>query len=205
MTKVEEQIIGAQPLRREARFEWGGMSFTVKPGVYLPAEDSFMLAEAVSKHARGRFLEIGCGCGLTTIAAAKAGCEATGVDVNPKAVENARLNAEANGVSCEFYVSNLFSRVKGRFDTIAMNPPYLPASGEDIAWAGGRTGRKLTDRFLKQFDRFLTPKGHVILLHSDLSDSGQTAIALEKLGFKVRKVAQKEFFFERLYVLLGER
>ncbi|TXI96161.1 MAG: methyltransferase domain-containing protein [Burkholderiaceae bacterium] len=47
------------------------------------------------------------------------------VDVNEKAVANARRNAEMQSIkNVEFLVSNVFKKVTGMFDVIICNPPY---------------------------------------------------------------------------------
>lgn len=50
-----------------------------------------------------RVLDIGTGCGIAAIAAARAGARVTALDIDPLAVEAARMNAELNGVdlACE--------------------------------------------------------------------------------------------------------
>jgi SAM-dependent methyltransferase len=50
----------------------------------------------------GRVVEIGCGAGNTTIWLAQQGFTAYGIDISPTAVDWARANAVAAGLSCEF-------------------------------------------------------------------------------------------------------
>ena len=52
-------------------------------------------------------LDYGCGSGILTIAALKLGaCSARGIDIDPQAVEAARLNAARNGVVARFVVAD---------------------------------------------------------------------------------------------------
>lgn len=52
-------------------------------------------------------LDYGCGSGILAIAALKLGaCSARGIDIDPQAVEAARLNAERNGVVARFVVAD---------------------------------------------------------------------------------------------------
>jgi len=54
-----------------------------------------------------RVLDYGCGSGILAIAALKLGaCSARGIDIDPQAVEAARLNAERNGVAARFVVAD---------------------------------------------------------------------------------------------------
>jgi ribosomal protein L11 methyltransferase len=47
-------------------------------------------------------LDVGCGSGILAIAAARLGLTAAGMDIDPVAVDDARRNAERNGVDVEF-------------------------------------------------------------------------------------------------------
>lgn len=75
-----------------------------------------------------RIMDLGCGCGIVGITAAKiAGEENVFMsDADPKAVEVARRNAERNGVSgVTLYISDGFRDVEASgFDLILSNPPY---------------------------------------------------------------------------------
>lgn len=75
-----------------------------------------------------RIMDLGCGCGVVGIVAAKiAGEENVFMsDADPMAVETARRNAERNGVGgAQFFVSDGFRNVDASgFDLILSNPPY---------------------------------------------------------------------------------
>ena len=75
-----------------------------------------------------RIMDLGCGCGVVGIVAAKiAGEENVFMsDADPMAVETARRNAERNGVSgVQVCVSDGFQSVDASgFDLILSNPPY---------------------------------------------------------------------------------
>ena len=75
-----------------------------------------------------RIMDLGCGCGIVGITAAKiAGEENVFMsDADPKAVAVARRNAERNGVSgVKLFVSDGFRDVDASdFDLILSNPPY---------------------------------------------------------------------------------
>ena len=75
-----------------------------------------------------RIMDLGCGCGVVGIVAAKiAGEENVFMsDADPEAVEAARRNAERNGVGgVRLYLSDGFRDVDASgFDLILSNPPY---------------------------------------------------------------------------------
>ncbi len=71
--------------------------------------------------------DLGCGTGILTIGAALLGAEqSTGIDIDEKALEIARLNAEKFAVTASFLQADITSSTKlpGRWDTIIMNPPF---------------------------------------------------------------------------------
>ena len=75
-----------------------------------------------------RILDLGCGCGIVGIAAAKiAGEENVFMsDIDPLAVETARRNAARNGVGgVRVFLSDGFAEIDvSEFDLILSNPPY---------------------------------------------------------------------------------
>ena len=75
-----------------------------------------------------RIMDLGCGCGIVGIVAAKITGEENVFmsDADPKAVDTARRNAERNGVSgVTLFVSDGFRDVDASdFDLILSNPPY---------------------------------------------------------------------------------
>ncbi|HEC89110.1 MAG TPA: methyltransferase domain-containing protein, partial [Thermoplasmatales archaeon] len=92
--------------------------------VYEPADDSYMLIEAIEVNEGEKALDMGCGTGIVAIHLANAGCNVTAADIKEKALENTRENAERNGVKIRIVKSDLFSNIDGKFDIIVFNPPY---------------------------------------------------------------------------------
>ncbi len=67
----------------------------------------------------GRVLDVGCGTGEHTLLLAAAGYDVLGVDGAPTAVEQARRNAEARGVTARFEVADaLHLPEQPKYDTI---------------------------------------------------------------------------------------
>ncbi len=137
--------------------------------VYGPRYDSRMLAGVVEKYAFGKMLDMGAGTGIQGIVAAKKGCAVTFADKNSEAVAYSRLNAKHNGVHGKFVVSDLFSNIKTKFNTIAFDPPYLrsfliPKRMQDCALhGGGIRGRGIINRFLADYAGHVL-KDHVVLM-----------------------------------------
>ncbi len=68
----------------------------------------------------GKALDIGCGEGFYSIYLAKKGFEVTGIDISPKAIEQAKANAEKHGVKIDFRVMDLrdLLSLEKRFDFV---------------------------------------------------------------------------------------
>jgi SAM-dependent methyltransferase len=68
---------------------------------------------------RGKVLDVGCGTGEHTILLTRLGYDVLGVDFAPRAIEQARQNAEAKGVGARFDVADAMNLPDGpRYDTI---------------------------------------------------------------------------------------
>ncbi len=175
----------------------------VLPGVYTPAEDSFLMVEAVLKEVRpsDRVLEIGAGSGIVS-AFIKDRASVIATDISPCAVKCAKLNG------IDVIRANLFDGVKGKFDLVVFDPPYLPSEERvgdwlDVAWDGGKDGQAVINRFLHQVKDHLTENGRFLLLTSSLSGVEAIMKKMTSLGFIAEEVLSERYFFERLVVLRG--
>jgi release factor glutamine methyltransferase len=166
--------------------------------IYEPRDDSELLLSVVEKIVKPdtRVLDMGTGTGVVAIAAAKKGVRVVGVDINPKAVEVAEMNAGKAGVEVEFRVSDLFQNVDGKFDLIIFNPPYLPEDErEDSESRINTTDSGTISQFLKEADKYLEPDGFILILISSLTPTrvdgeivGERKIPWETLSvIKVKK------------------
>src|SRR3989304_1477034 len=82
---------------------------------------------AWQKPGAARALDLGTGCGIGAIFAARLGYTAVGVDINPQAVRCARVNVLLNGLEdrVEVRPGDLLGPVAGeRFDLVLFNPPF---------------------------------------------------------------------------------
>jgi release factor glutamine methyltransferase len=143
-------------------------SLKIHKTVYKPLEDSRMLGMCVEKYGFGKFLDLGTGTGIQGIIASKVGCDATFADINPGAVECAKGNAKSNKVKGKFVVSDMFSNIKGKFNIITFDPPYLKSSPistgkTNPATDGGKAGRELIQRFLDEYKNHVL-KEHIIFM-----------------------------------------
>ncbi|MBR9706983.1 MAG: methyltransferase [Candidatus Diapherotrites archaeon] len=195
------------------KHHYKGKEHTVEvlPEVYEPKEDSYLLARIVQdQDLEGKnVLEVGCGSGLLSLLAAQNAKTVLAVDINPKAVENTKLNFEKNKITNAIVKeSNLFEKVNGKFDLIIFNPPYLPdepaLKGKeemiDKSWAGGPTGRETLFAFLKNAREHLNPDGEILILISNITGPTEVEERLMKLGFKFKEVGREKVPNEELIV-----
>jgi release factor glutamine methyltransferase len=165
--------------------------------VYYPREDSYMLAKVTEKYAFGSVLDLGTGSGIQGIIAALNGCDVTFADVDKNALECARKNAALNKVDGKFVHSDMFNKIKRKFNTIIFNPPYvLSEEMKHLALDGGEKGRHYIDRFLDSYKKHILDEHIVLLLESSFNEYEKD---LKKLDAKV--VSKEHYFFEDLVVL----
>lgn len=166
--------------------------------VYEPREDSYLMTRAIQEYAKGTVLDMGTGSGILGISAALKGCKVTFCDININAIECAKLNAQKNSVDGEFIISDLFSNIKNKFDTILFNPPYLDSEKIiDLALDGGKNGRKHIDIFLSTYKKYINKDGIVLLLESSINNYQQ-----DIKNFNAKVVLSKKLFFEELVILM---
>ena len=82
------------------------------------------LLKCLDFHKQESVLDVGCGYGTLGLTLVKAKeVEATLVDINQRALDLARQNAERNQALATIFQSNLYQNVEGRFHHIISNPP----------------------------------------------------------------------------------
>ena len=180
--------------------------------VYVPAEDSYLLAENLEIENGKSVLEIGTGSGIVAMYASKLTDKVTATDINFDAITLAESNFKENNIdNIELLFGNLFEPVGNRkFDVILFNTPYLPTEEGEVlddtinyAFDGGLNGRKVIDLFLNEVGNHLNDGGIVQLIQSSLSDNDETLNKLDELGF-IAEIAKKEhYFFEDIVLING--
>lgn len=180
LTQLVRRRADGEPLQYlVGEWEFMGLPFFVSPAALIPRQDTETLVEGALKLAREEgykyALDLCCGTGCIGVSVAvHGGLKAAFSDVSAPCVALAKKNAERNGVSAEFLTGDLFEPVRGRFDLILCNPPYIP-EGElpvlarevqfepRLALAGGPDGLNVYRRIASRFEEHLNPGGALLL------------------------------------------
>lgn len=174
------------------------IKLTSSKNTYYPREDSYLLADAVEKYAFGKVLDMGTGTGILGLTAAKKGCDVTFADISKEALECAKKNCIANNVKGKFVNTYLFNSIKGKFNTIIFNPPYLHSKRiKDLNLDGGRNGRELIDKFILEYKNHIMKDHIVLMLESSLNNYKKD---IKNLNAEL--VSNQKFFFEEIVVLM---
>jgi release factor glutamine methyltransferase len=165
--------------------------------MYVPSDDTFLLADCITQYSGSWALEIGVGSGVLLSLLEKRFANVAGSDIDMRAMEHCRGRSGAMLACCD--AASAFAR---RFDLIVSNPPYLPDDDvKDTTVHGGHTGIETTIHFIRSATPLLARDGKILLVVSTLADS----FALDRLVAekKMRKkvVKEKRLFYETLSVI----
>ncbi|MCK9197010.1 MAG: class I SAM-dependent methyltransferase [Syntrophales bacterium] len=123
----------------------GLVELLIPQAVHMPPPSSIELAGLLDVQPGESVLDLGCGSGLLSIAAAKLGArQVIATDVDPSALAAARHNARINGLESriELREGSWFEAVgeEDRFDVIVGTPPQTPGPMPGGSRYGGWDG-----------------------------------------------------------------
>lgn len=162
--------------------EFYGYTIKVDERVLIPRpETEILVQQAVRTLEDGdKMLDLCTGSGAIAVAVA---CEAakdknvsvTAADISADALEVARENARLNKANVNFVQSDLFENIRGRFNLITVNPPYVRSGDINglqrevrdfeprLALDGGEDGLDFYRRIAEKLPRYLVRGGMIIL------------------------------------------
>lgn len=137
--------------------------------------DSLYFASFIDRRLRclsfrgDKMLDMCCGVGIQALMGSRFCRRALGVDINPRALHLARLNAAVNGIcSSEFQTGNLFEDIGGRYDLILSNPPFIFADrqfhAELDSYGGEPFGLGVTLKIVESIPDFLSHNGRAFII-----------------------------------------
>ena len=191
----------------------------MKMDIYSPAEDSYLLSEALTdyldkKDKKIKILDMGSGSGIQAETCKKLGFKnILCADINSNAVTHLKKQG-FDSIKTDLF-EKLYKRrgdllgetlVPIRFDLIIFNPPYLPEDKYDKEkdTTAGRKGYELILKFLEEAKEYLDKNGEILLLFSSFSKPKIILRYADKIGYNSKLLAKKRIFFEELFVYLFE-
>lgn len=181
-------------------FTYLGLELHVPPQVQPITPLSHLLGEAVIAEVEpgDRVLDMGTGCGVNAVLAARAGAHVVAVDINPEAVGAARENAKRNGVidRVEAREGDVFDPLdpasEKSFDLVIFDPPFRWLEPRDLLeMATADSGYRALRRFIREVRTYLSERGRVLLFFGSSGDLGYLRRLLDEEGFTVEELARE--------------
>ena len=158
------------------------MVFKLNKHVLIPRPETEGVVEQalalLGKQENARILDVGTGSGAILISLLHELPTATGwgIDISENALEVARQNAKLLGVAnrCTFETSDFLRDVRGRYDIVVANPPYITGAAMQalppdvglyephLALSGGADGLNAYKSIINDLPNALTAGGDVV-------------------------------------------
>jgi len=207
------QKLHRQWLKKPRRYAYKDISVWVEPGVFPPflTLSTKILLDFIEPMplAGKRFLELGCGCGIISVMAARKGAIVTASDINRMALDSLRRNSADNEVELEIVYSDLFAELGGRnFDYIVINPPYYPKtphSEAEHAWFCGEDFGYFRKMFA-QLPNHLTTDNFVYMILSEdcaiktIQSLAKTSGVAFELALEKTVAGEKNYLFRLVQI-----
>lgn len=179
---------------------YGGLSFRVLPNVYAPEffDDSLWYAKQLKDIVGNKsLLEIGTGTGVIAVFCAQNGADVVATDINPDAVENARINATRHNLNISVREGNLYEPLKPqeKFDFIFWAHPFnnwdMPI--EDMLLKSGIDPRyESLKGYIAGAKNYLTSEGKLLLGTGDSADLKMIAELAIQNGYELKLLQEIE-------------
>jgi release factor glutamine methyltransferase len=175
--------------------EFAGRRLAVAPGVFVPRRRTELLAFAAAKvlPPGGLALDLCCGVGAVGSVLAEFGA-VHAVDIDPAAVACAQGNLPHARVHLGDLYAALPESLRGAFDVIAANAPYVPTAAVALmpseardhearaALDGGADGLDVQRGIIRGASAWLRPAGH-LLIETSRAQAPITADLFAAAGF----------------------
>ena len=179
--------------------EFYGYKIKVDERVLIPRPETELMTEQVLRTAEqgDKVLDLCTGSGCIAIALAKKGAEkeliVTASDISADALALAQGNAKRNGADIKFIESDLLEGVRGKFNIIVCNPPYIksgdiPGLQKEVqfepkgALDGGEDGLDFYRRLAKEAPRHLV-KGGTLFMECGIGQAQEIVKLFKKFDY----------------------
>lgn len=168
----------------EARLKGQQMTFTTDAGVFSRDRVDFgskVMIEAIDERAfsTGEVLDVGCGYGPVGLSLAKANpsLHIDMIDVNERALELAKKNAELNGVSnVSIFLSSIYDQVeKQTYGAVISNPPI-------------RAGKQTVHKIITDAKEHLADNGVLIIVIQKKQGAPSAKKVMEEIYGNVTRI-----------------
>ncbi|HAJ26785.1 MAG TPA: hypothetical protein DCG53_05995 [Syntrophus sp. (in: bacteria)] len=172
----------------------GLVELLIPQEVHMPPPSSIELARLLDVQPGESVLDLGCGSGLLSIAAAKLGArQVIATDVDPSALAAARHNSRVNGLEniIELREGSWFEalREEEHFDVIVATPPQTPGPAPGGSRYGGWDGADHLISIISAASAYLNPvRGRLWLLAISLANPARLRQALARHFADVRLI-----------------
>ena len=183
--------------------EFMGLPFKVNSNVLIPRQDTETLVEEALKVIRPgmKVLDMctGSGCIIISIMHFAKEIEGFASDISRHAINLAKENAKMNNVSVTFETGDLFDHIRGNYDVIVSNPPYIrteeiPKLMPEVqnfepvqALDGKEDGLYFYRRIVEEAKEYLNPNGF-LLFEIGYDQGKEVPELMENAGYKNVKV-----------------
>lgn len=195
--------------------EFMGLPFLVNSDVLIPRQDTEILVEEVLKKAKPgmRILDLctGSGCIIISILKNRPDIYGTASDISAAALRVAEKNAKMNQAVPVFVQGDLFEPIKGTFDIIVSNPPYIPTAEIErlmpevkeheprLALDGNEDGLVFYKRIIKEGYSYLNPGGY-LMFEIGYDQGKEVSVQMEQAGYQGVKVIKDLAGLDRVVI-----
>ena len=177
--KMCERINAGEPWQQVVgTAEFFNRNYKIDKNVLIPRQETELVCEQALKHVtnKSKVLDLCCGSGVLGITIAlENGAKVTLADISKDALAVAKFNAKNLKAKVKVVQTDMFAKVKGKFDVIVCNPPYIESdviatldeSVKDyepyLALDGGKDGLNFYRILAEQAINYLAPNGTLVL------------------------------------------
>lgn len=204
---IHRRVINREPLAYIIGYEhFRGLKFNCDTRALIPRQESETLVEAaLDLPLKSSVVDVGTGTGAIALSIkhARPDLVVTGTDISKEALDLACVNQEALGLKVDWKDADLLSGIRGEFDAVVADLPYLAEVARDtyspemvkyepqVALWGGQDGLDLDRKLLQQ------------LQHRP--ETMMVALEVEKGTHEVMMDLMREYEFPIVYGITDSR